>query len=242
MSGPTSSSKYGVQTDAVNILGPGVFSLFVQGLQTGVLITQSIHFWERSKEESRLVKLLVAFVSVVAGAQSIVSFYEFWDVYVTHFGELVILYGSFGAVNASKTPLIALLLGSISTSLVVTHDYFHRNYTKPDESIYVPYVLCLVFSALVDITLSCILLSYLCSSLKRIHTERIRRRVYSLMISMWEASLPPSACAVAIVIAYIIFVVHVQYQFWVIGLQSILGKLHVISLFFILYAIPSSFH
>ncbi|KAI0042391.1 hypothetical protein FA95DRAFT_1564352, partial [Auriscalpium vulgare] len=54
------------------------------------------------------------------------------------------------------------------------------------------------------------------------------------MLICWEAMLPPTLCAIAILVMYIYWQTHHTVQTWVPAVQGILGKLHVISLFFYL--------
>lgn len=47
-------------------LGPGLLATFIQGIELGVLIKHSTEFWSHSHSEKRWVKLIVAYVSVLA--------------------------------------------------------------------------------------------------------------------------------------------------------------------------------
>ena len=49
-----------------NFVGPNVAGAIVQGVETGILISQSIRFWSRANDEPYWLKTIVAFVSVAA--------------------------------------------------------------------------------------------------------------------------------------------------------------------------------
>lgn len=47
-------------------IGPNAASLFVQATETGLIVSQALHFIGHSKHESGWIKLIVAFVTAVA--------------------------------------------------------------------------------------------------------------------------------------------------------------------------------
>ena len=49
-----------------DFVGPNVCGVIVQGVETGILINQSIRFWSRAGEEAPIIRLMVAFVSIAA--------------------------------------------------------------------------------------------------------------------------------------------------------------------------------
>lgn len=55
-----------IQAHAADFLGPGVVSTFIQALETGFLVSQSLRFWSRADSEPPLIKFIVVFVTLVA--------------------------------------------------------------------------------------------------------------------------------------------------------------------------------
>lgn len=47
-------------------LGPNAASLFIHGIETGIVVSQALHFMGHMKHESKWIKIIVAFVTVVA--------------------------------------------------------------------------------------------------------------------------------------------------------------------------------
>ncbi|KAH8100382.1 hypothetical protein BXZ70DRAFT_1024285 [Cristinia sonorae] len=68
-------------------LGPAVVGIFIQTLETGIVINQSFTFWSRVGPESVMIRGIVAFVTLVALFQTATAFYAFWEGHVTHYGD-----------------------------------------------------------------------------------------------------------------------------------------------------------
>ncbi|KAI0065111.1 hypothetical protein BV25DRAFT_1822228 [Artomyces pyxidatus] len=246
--------------DQATLLGPGFLSLFIQGIQTGVLIAQLSRFWDNSELHCGRVKALIGFVFAVASFQTCISCYSAWNTFVVHFGEWGLpdwvdqLEPALTLLMAAPTqaflisrcwpivkgnlvviiPLYILLLSSVITNIMATQFLFRQDFTAALPAIYVPYVLCIAIPAILDIALTSILLIFLISSLKHVYTLRFRRTIYRLMIACWEVALPPTICAVILLVTYTIFIFHPIPQYIDIGLQAVLGKFYVMSLLFIL--------
>jgi hypothetical protein len=47
------------------VLAPGIVGLFIQGLETGLVITQLSHWLCLERAESAVVKILVTFVTII---------------------------------------------------------------------------------------------------------------------------------------------------------------------------------
>ena len=56
-----------VSKNPAHFVGPNVAGAIVQGVETGIIINQSIKFWSNASDEQVLVRALVAFVSIAAG-------------------------------------------------------------------------------------------------------------------------------------------------------------------------------
>ena len=59
-------SLQGLQADPASYIGPALVSLTLEATQTGLLINQSLTFWEHGERERGVVRALVSFVTIVA--------------------------------------------------------------------------------------------------------------------------------------------------------------------------------
>ncbi|KAI9462525.1 hypothetical protein F5148DRAFT_220281 [Russula earlei] len=135
----------------------------------------------------------------------------------------------------TATPLVFLVIGTIVTTLYVTVIMFLLQFkSKATKSLslnafFTCFALSLVFSAIVDIVVTSILLVFLMRSRSRVSTRQFRKVLSQLIIMTWESAIPPCACAIAALIACFVGAPFVSY--WSVMLQVILGKLYLISLF-----------
>ena len=53
------------QINYVNVYGPGLVGMTLQGIETGIIICQAYHFWGKPSRKPMWVKLLAAFVSII---------------------------------------------------------------------------------------------------------------------------------------------------------------------------------
>ncbi|KAH9175773.1 hypothetical protein EDB89DRAFT_2066355 [Lactarius sanguifluus] len=75
------------QTHA-SVLGPGIAGLFIQGIESGLIFAQFFRWFDaRDRSESSLLSTIVIFVTVVGLAQSGISFASAWVKYVQRFGN-----------------------------------------------------------------------------------------------------------------------------------------------------------
>ncbi|KAI0782106.1 hypothetical protein C8Q75DRAFT_537519 [Abortiporus biennis] len=70
-------------------LGPGLTSAFIQALETGMLINQSLTFWSRVEREGTILRVIVCFVTLAALFQTALAFYTTWNAHITHFGDML---------------------------------------------------------------------------------------------------------------------------------------------------------
>ncbi|KAI0373117.1 hypothetical protein BV20DRAFT_1050036 [Pilatotrama ljubarskyi] len=82
-------SLAGLEAHPARYLGPMLVSLTLEALQTGIVINQSLTFWERAERELAVVRALVSFVTIVAFFQSTLRFYAAWRVFVYDFGNWI---------------------------------------------------------------------------------------------------------------------------------------------------------
>ncbi|KAH9970359.1 hypothetical protein BGW80DRAFT_1330006 [Lactifluus volemus] len=132
-------------------------------------------------------------------------------------------------------PLVLMVIGTIVTTIYVTAILFLLQFQSAHtvslslHTFFICFVLSVAFSAVVDITVTSILLVFLIRSRAGVYTRRFRKVLSQLITITWESALPPCACAIAALIATVHGGPFVSY--WAVFLQVILGKLYVISLF-----------
>jgi len=142
-----------------------------------------------------------------------------------------------------KLPLGILFLGSVVVSAVTTAMVFNVNFvtslrgpgppvpSSDAVTVEVNYILSMVFSAAMDVTLTTFLTFFLFRSRSSAATNRFRKVLYGLIAITWESALPPCVCAIA---TLVVFVRWAEHNYWNLVFQAILGKLYVISLLFTL--------
>ncbi|KAI0263730.1 hypothetical protein BC834DRAFT_290537 [Gloeopeniophorella convolvens] len=132
-------------------------------------------------------------------------------------------------------PLISMVLGSVVTSSLVLVILFRIQFKTTDtpslllDSFFTCFALSLAFSAALDIAVTGILLVFLIRSRSDVYTRRFRRILSQLIVITWESAIPPCTCALAALITCLRGAPFVSY--WAVALQTILGKLYLISLF-----------
>ncbi|KAF8268518.1 hypothetical protein EI94DRAFT_1800345 [Lactarius quietus] len=141
-------------------------------------------------------------------------------------------------------PLFLLLVLSISGKIALTikileaksHGILANIHSNARFDVY-PFFLCAVVPpAILDIVITSIRIYHLRNLLKQVHSERIRKRIIRLIVIGWQAAVPPTVCTFAYVVTYLLFtnLWPGKGDYWFIAIESILGKLYVISFFFIL--------
>lgn len=132
-------------------------------------------------------------------------------------------------------PLILLVIGTVITTTYITVILFRIQFTSADtlavelNTFFICFAVCLAFSAAIDICVTGILLAFLVRYRSKVYTRRFRKVLSQLISITWESAIPPCACALAALIACMRGAPFVSY--WAVLLQTILGKLYVISLF-----------
>ncbi|KAI0255438.1 hypothetical protein BJV78DRAFT_672325 [Lactifluus subvellereus] len=122
------------------VLAPGIVGLFVQGLETGLVITQLSHWLCLERTESAVVNILVTFVTIIGFVETGVTFASAWRIYVLDFGQLVIP-GWTESVHVMLSALVAIPIQA----------YFIRScYHIMNRNIYliIPLILALISSAI----------------------------------------------------------------------------------------------
>ncbi|RDX47370.1 hypothetical protein OH76DRAFT_1405981 [Lentinus brumalis] len=262
-------SLEGVKAHPESYLGPALVNLVLESMQTGILINQSLTFWERAERELGVVRAVVSFVTITAFVQTAFMFFSAWRMFVAGFGNW---YASVMFVWADKlqstitvmmaapvqafliwrcwtlihrnfyvlVSLTLLLVAQVVASIIVTVQTFQFHFGIVRQSDVgagplpkVPVristvVLSLACSAVLDVLVTGILLTFLARSKQHVTSSRFRRILRRLTVLIWEAALPPCICAIMTVVTYLTLV---NENYWDLTFQAILGKLYVISLF-----------
>ncbi|KAF8494842.1 hypothetical protein F5888DRAFT_605805 [Russula emetica] len=252
-----------------NVLSPGIISLFIQGLETGLVFSQFSQWLSLERKEGITITVLVLFVTTVGFVETAVCFTSAWRIYVRHYGQVILpgwtefVHGMLSTLVAAPIqayfiyrcyhimkntyiiiPLVATLISTVVAAGWVTAWIFRMHAAarisahQPtgNQMVYYPFVVFLTLPAVLDITITSILLRSLIKFLKRIHAEHLRRRVVRYIVVTWQAVIPPCFCAVSLLILYLSFTyAHPgKPQMWYPAIQAMLGKLYILSLYFTL--------
>ncbi|KAH8988325.1 hypothetical protein EDB92DRAFT_1948012 [Lactarius akahatsu] len=147
------------------------------------------------------------------------------------------------------TPLVLLLVVSVVVSLWSTVLAFRyvALLTSSDPvrlqklaGISWPYLLSILLPSVLDLTLTGILLYYLTRTAKRVYAVHKRRRIFRLANIVWQSALPPTLCAICVLALYLRFAIAPErvVAFWMPVMQGTIGKLYVLSLFYMINAQP----
>ncbi|KAH8117655.1 hypothetical protein DFH11DRAFT_1576462 [Phellopilus nigrolimitatus] len=140
-------------------------------------------------------------------------------------------------------PLVTLLLATVIMNIFITSEVFsmfsNLSFTLSATKLTGPpreYMTAFVLTAVLDILITILMLWVLLQVKSQALSKRFEKTLTRVLRMMWEAALPPCACAVA---ACIIYREMSKENLWDVFFQSILGKLYVISLFVILWGFSS---
>ncbi|KAI0262437.1 hypothetical protein BC834DRAFT_388124 [Gloeopeniophorella convolvens] len=248
--GPAAERVIMLTQNPVDVLGPGIIGLFTHGVTLSFVISQFTTFSIHAEHERREVVLLAIFVTAVALVQTGVYFAGVWRLYVMHFGghpvfttlmaapvQAFCIWRCWPILKRSRYVIALfafLLIGSIVNPLVLSAHFFQLGPASSATPLYPPFILSTLFPATLDTALTGVLLARLMKSLKQVYTVHVRRRIVRLIAVGWRAVVPPTVCAILHVIIYLLFTIKwpEKRQFWFIAIQSAIGKLYVISLFF----------
>ncbi|KAI9069449.1 hypothetical protein FKP32DRAFT_64772 [Trametes sanguinea] len=102
-------SLAGLESHPGRYIGPQLVSLALEAVLTGIVINQSLTFWERAERERNVVRLLVSLVTIVAFLQSSLRFYTAWRIFVEHFGNWIssVLFTWADKMQSTTTVLMA---------------------------------------------------------------------------------------------------------------------------------------
>jgi hypothetical protein len=77
------------QQSTSDVTAPGIVGLFVQGFQTGLVLSQLAQWLNLKRTESAPMTVLVVFVTLIGLLETGISFASAWRNYVRNFGQLI---------------------------------------------------------------------------------------------------------------------------------------------------------
>ncbi|KAN0109842.1 hypothetical protein V8E52_008948 [Russula decolorans] len=232
----------------IEFLGPNALSVFISAIETGIIIVLFARFFVRRRERLA-IQLLVYFVTFVALFQMGATFASWWRISVLDFGnwaavsdlqwpdKIHFTLSSFIAapvqlfliwrcwhVNLNRRPYIAFFLVLLVIGSVATE-------------IYVMVVMCLVDWNSGSTHLLGLHAFYTCFTdffvtgiqLGLIPVVLVFLTLFRLILITWESAVPPCTCAIATLIVCALSAPVISS--WGLMLQTVLGKLYLISLF-----------
>ncbi|KAH8988974.1 hypothetical protein EDB86DRAFT_2944821 [Lactarius hatsudake] len=145
------------------------------------------------------------------------------------------------------TPLMLLLVASIIMSLWAIVLIIHFLTVVPAKNplpslqalgVSWPYLMSVILPSVLDLILTGILLYYLTQTMKRVYAAHMRKRISRFVNIVWQSAVPPTLCAIGVSVIYIRFTIASQkrLQFWLTVAHAMIGKLYVLSLFYMINA------
>ncbi|KAH9000594.1 hypothetical protein EDB86DRAFT_3075068 [Lactarius hatsudake] len=149
----------------------------------------------------------------------------------------------------SQIPLVLLLVASIVVPLWSIILIVKMLIAFPAEDILPsfqgvginwPYLMSLLLPTVLDLILTGVLLHYLTRTRKRVYAEHARKWISRCANIVWQSALPPTLCAICLTVFYVQYstVRPTKTQLWSTVIQAAIGKLYVLSLFYMINARP----
>jgi len=147
------------------------------------------------------------------------------------------------------TPLVLLLVASAVMSLwsIALTFRLYINVVAKDPlrllqivGISWNFLISVLLPSVLDIALTGILLYSLTRTMRQVYAVHTRRRISRLANVVWQSALPPTLCAICVSVFYVQFTTGRQkgFQLWMPIFQQMIGKLYVLSLFYMINAQP----
>ncbi|KLO18871.1 hypothetical protein SCHPADRAFT_104018 [Schizopora paradoxa] len=248
------------------ILGGYYATAFVRGIEFGIICSQTWFIFRsvfRRKRENPAFRILVAWMTIVALIQTVLSIYRAYYMLIIHFADfttvlkltwagkinfildtLMIIpsqtfflwrYWTMSKHNRRISMCLSILLaGCLSSTIAETQKVAGKNIAhSPNDPYFIPYI---VFPAVLNASLSaCLAWTYL---KKQSESQEKRRFISScqLPVIIWDACLPPTICQWALVISYL---ASGAMDFWPTVLHGAKGQLSAIA-FLIALFVPLS--
>ncbi|KAI9435575.1 hypothetical protein H4582DRAFT_2130548 [Lactarius indigo] len=216
----------------VNVFGPGIVGLFVQGIEAGMVFSQlATWLFLPGRTEHRFVTVLTIFITTIGFVETAVYFFSIWRIYVKNFGEPLVsswtervhmIFTVLISIPVQSLliwrcyyilernvyliiPLLLLLLGSVGLAIFDTLELFIPRFGGGQPSrtpVFWSFLLYSAFSSILDIILSSILFYYLTQSRKRIYVDHAVQWISRHIVIVWQSVIPPTVCTLGISILY----------------------------------------
>ncbi|KAH9162354.1 hypothetical protein EDB89DRAFT_2026150 [Lactarius sanguifluus] len=147
------------------------------------------------------------------------------------------------------TPLVLLLVASTVVSLWSIISIVKLLTVIPAEDIipsfqgigiYWPYFMSLLLPTFLDLILTGVLLHYLTRTRQRVYAAHARKCISRFANIVWQSALPPTLCTICLSVFYVQYSTMRQtnIQIWSTVIQAMIGKLYVLSLFYMINTRP----
>ncbi|KAH8988362.1 hypothetical protein EDB92DRAFT_1948038 [Lactarius akahatsu] len=222
-----------------SVLGPGIAGLFIQGIESGLIFTQFSRWLDaRDRSESSLLSTIVIFVTVVGLAQSGISFASAWAKYVQRFGNFPCPdWGDY--IHTIPTLVISVPV----QALMIRRCYY---LVGKNMFIITPLVLLLVASIVMSLWAIVLIVHFLTV----VPAKNPLPSLQALGVSwpyLMSVVLPSvlDLILTGILLYYLtqtmtrVYAVHMRkkkLQFWMTVTHAMIGKLYVLSLFYMINA------
>ncbi|KAH9034756.1 hypothetical protein EDB85DRAFT_1946640 [Lactarius pseudohatsudake] len=102
------------------------------------------------------------------------------------------------------------------------------------------YLMSLLLPTVLDLILTGVLLRYLTRTKKRVYAEHTRKWISRIANIVWQSALPPTLCTICLSVIYVQYSTmrQTKMQLWSTVIQAMIGKLYVLSLFYMINARP----
>lgn len=102
------------------------------------------------------------------------------------------------------------------------------------------YLMSLLLPTFLDLILTGVLLHYLTRTRKRVYSEHARKWISRFANIVWQSALPPTLCTICLSVFYVQYstVRQTKVRSWLTVIQAMIGKLYVLSLFYMINARP----
>ncbi|KAH9056560.1 hypothetical protein EDB87DRAFT_1636029 [Lactarius vividus] len=216
----------------VNVFGPGIIGLFIQGIETSMVFSQLVIWLSLPRRtEHRFITVLTIFITTIGFVQTAVYFLSIWQIYVEHYGEPLVwtwtervhmiltvlisipvhsllIWRCYDILNRNVyliIPLLLLLLASVGLAILDTLELFLTRFggMQPSRSlVFWTFLLYSALSSALDIILSSILFYYLTQSRKRIYVDHTVQWISRHIVILWQSVIPPTVFTLAISLLY----------------------------------------
>ncbi|KAH8983539.1 hypothetical protein EDB86DRAFT_3085210 [Lactarius hatsudake] len=147
-------------------------------------------------------------------------------------------------IIVSSSPVTEMAMASWSVFLLIHYlTAFAEEDWKALSGTFID-MITLLLPSILDLALTGILLHYLTRAMKRVYSPHKRKSVTRLVNVVWQSALPPTLCSICTLVLYLLFATasRMVVQFWFPVVQAMIGKLYILSLFYMINTQPLQPH